>query len=372
MTPATPADPVQLDSLVARLSRFVAARSLSGDEGVVADAVCAEIEGAGLRAEREGHNVWCAVGDSPRPRLLLNSHLDTVPAAAGWETDPWTPTLREGCLIGLGANDAKGPGTAMLTALLRIHARLAAGQRLGGTLVLALTTEEETTGRGLRETRPRLEPIDAALVGEPTGLIPMIAQRGLLILRCFAAGRTSHPANTPPETPHNAIRNAAADIARLAEFDWGPAHDLLGRPHAHVTKIAGGVAHNVIPDSCEFWLDVRTVPPEGHAALVARLQRHLASEVRVHSDRMVPVQTDPVARIVRACRAALPDLAPAGSATMSDMVTLADRPCVKIGPGDTRRSHTPNEYIRLDELAAGAAAYERIALEYFRLAALEP
>lgn len=359
--PRSPRD----STLVDRLCRLVATRSLSKHEGPIADLVAAELTAAGVDVARCGHSIYCQLGDAPRPRMLLNSHLDTVPPASGWSADPWTPRVEGGRVTGLGANDAKGCVAAMIETLLGVKRDLDRGRGLGGTLVLALTAEEETTGRGLIDTLPLIQPIDAAIVGEPTGLTPMIAQRGLLILRCLARGRTSHPANTPPDTAENAIQNALADIVRLHDFDWGEPHPLLGRCHAHVTWISGGLARNVIPDVCEFWLDVRTTPLESHAALTARLRELLRSEVHVHSDRLVPVQTAESEPVVQAVLRALPGTRPAGSATMSDMVTLRGVPCVKIGPGESARSHTPDEYVRAEELEAGAAAYGRMVREYF-------
>ncbi len=351
--------------MIDRLLRYVATPSVSREEGPLADLIAGELERAGLSVRRAGHNLWCEVGDTPRPRLLLNSHLDTVPPGRGWDHDPHQPQVVDGRISGLGANDAKGCVTAMIEAVLATWVRLRRGEALGGTVVLALTAEEETSGQGLGTIKPQLDPLDAALVGEPTGLVPMIAQRGLLILRGVARGRTAHPANTPPDRAENAIMMAARDLVRLREFDWGPAHPLLGACHGNVTRITGGIANNVIPDACEFILDVRTTPLESHAALTARLRGVLESEVVVYSDRLVPVETPPDAEIVAAICRARPGAQPSGSRTMSDMVYLADTPAVKIGPGESPRSHTPNEYITADELHAGAATYERIIREYY-------
>lgn len=352
--------------MIDRLMRLVSIRSVSRDEAAVAAAVAAELEHAGLSVERRGCNVWTEIGDAPRPRLLLNSHLDTVPPGDGWSADPWTPRRADGRITGLGANDAKGCVAAMMQAALSIKASLNSGEKLGGTVVLALTVEEEITGQGLGTIVEALRPIDAALVGEPTGLLPMTAQRGLMIVRATARGRSAHPANTPPDTRDNAIMTAAADLLKLREFDWGPTHPLLGRCHAHATMISGGVARNVIPDKCEFFIDIRTTPSETHARLVARLSDALQSEVHIHSDRLGSVETNVEERIVRAALRAIPGAKPAGSRAMSDMVFLSDVPAVKIGPGDSNRSHTPDEYITEDELKAGAAAYERIIREYFK------
>ncbi len=351
--------------MIERLEKMVAIRSISGAEDALADAVCAELRAAGLDVGREGNNIWCTVGDRPRPRLLLNSHLDTVPPGDGWSGDPFTLRRDGDRLVGLGANDAKGCVTALMEAAFKLKARLDRGERLGGTVVLALTAEEETSGAGLGTILENLQPLDAAFVGEPTQMKPMIAQRGLLILRGVAGGRTAHPANVSPKDADNAILKAAEALLRLREFDWGPTHPVLGPCQGHVTIIKGGAARNIIPDTCEFFLDVRTTPLESHADLHRRLSQHLPCELLVHSDRLVPVETDAREVIVEAVCAALPGVTPGGSSTMSDMVYLAGIPAIKLGPGDSRRSHTPDEYVRADELVQGAAGYERCALTYF-------
>ena len=353
--------------MIERLLRLVSIRSLSKQEGEIADAITAEFHDLGLTVQRDGNNIWIEIGDRDRPRLLLNSHLDTVPPGDGWTGDPWTPRRLDDRIIALGANDAKGCLTAMIEAVLTINAELVRGKPLGGTVVLALTAEEEISGQGLSTILEKLKPLDAALVGEPTDLIPMTAQRGLLILRCVAHGRSSHPANTPPDTKANAIRIASADVVRLGEFDWGSAHPLLGSCHAHVTQITGGIARNVIPDRCEFTLDIRTTPSESSAVLIDRLRGFLDSEVNVHSDRLVPIETASHEPIVRAVLDVLPNTQPTGSKALSDMVFLKGIPAVKIGPGKSPRSHTVDEFIMLDELKNAAQVYPQIIRRYFQM-----
>lgn len=350
--------------MIEQLAQYVAIRSVSGSESELVDCITQRLSGAGLTVERHANNIWCEIGDAPRPRLLLNSHLDTVPPGKGWTADPWTPRRELDRLIGLGANDAKGCVTAILDALLTTHRAMKQGQRLGGTLVVALTAQEETSGEGLAEIIDRLRPLDAGVVGEPTGLAPITAQRGLMVLRCTARGRNAHPANTPPHMAQNAITAAAEDVLRLRDFDWGSDHPRLGRAHGHVTKIQGGIAHNVIPDACEFCLDIRTTPCESHTALIARLREYLHGEIVVQSDRLVPIETPEDSPIVQAACAAS-GREPQGSPTMSDMVFLTGIPAVKLGPGQSVRSHTADEYIMESELTEGAAVYARLIQEYF-------
>jgi acetylornithine deacetylase len=352
--------------MIERLAQFVAVRSVSREESALAGLIARQLADARIEVRREGNNIWCEAGDAPRPRLLLNSHLDTVPPGEGWTGDPWTPRRAGDRLIGLGANDAKGCVTAMIETFLAVRRELEQGGRLGGTLVMALTAEEETAGNGLATILDLLGSLDAAVVGEPTGLVPMSAQRGLLILRATAHGRTAHPAHTPPRNAQNAIVAAAEDILRLKEFDWGPCHPRLGQTHGNVTMISGGIAHNVIPDTCEFRLDIRTTPLESHSALYMRLKAHLKSSLSIHSERLVPVETPEDAAIVRAACAAA-GRSPEGSPTMSDMVFLHGIPAVKLGPGQSVRSHIPDEFILESELTCGAAVYSKLVRQYFAI-----
>ncbi len=353
-------------SAIESLVQLCAIPSVSRAEDAIATWVADWLTSVGLRVSREGNNVWCEMGDRAKPRLLLNSHLDTVPPGSGWTGDPWTPRPCDGRVTALGTNDAKGCVCAMVHTVLGLHAHMQQGLPLGGTVVLALTAEEEISGQGLGTVLPRLGTIDAALVGEPTGLVPMTAQRGLLILRLLARGHAGHPAHIAPGKDTNAIHVAASDIVALKSFPWGPTHPLLGDCHAHVTQIQGGIARNVIPDTCEMYVDVRTTPLQPHQPTVERLRAALKSEVHVHSDRLVPIETATDAVIVQAVRDALPCAIPTGSPAMSDMVFLSGIPSVKIGPGQPQRSHTADEFILEDELKAGVGAYASIVRTYFR------
>ncbi len=356
---------------LALLRRLVATPSVSGDEAAVADIIIEELGQLGGVVQREGDSVWLTItgdragdraGDSPdaRPHLLLNSHLDTVPPSEGWEGDPWTPRWDGERLTGLGANDAKGCVTAMLHGTRRL---LATGWRPSGRLTLAFTTQEETGGDGIRAVLPRLGRVDAALVGEPTSLRPCTAQRGILILRCDARGTSGHVAHAGAEGVHNAIHKAARDIARLDALRFEP-HPLLGETRAQVTTIEGGLRRNQIPDRCTFYVDLRTTPDLDHATVAEEIAATLESEVTVHSMRYLPKHTATEQPIVAACLGAAGVDEPVGSRTASDWAFLKEIPTVKVGPGDTTRSHRPNEYLTEKELEAGVAFYERVLRAY--------
>lgn len=340
------------------LTRLVATPSVSGDEARIADLVASQAESWGARVHRQGHNVWFSVGSGPK-RVLVNSHLDTVKPCAGWNTEPHEAVWKDDALYGLGANDAKGCVTAML---FTAKALLTEGAPKGVECVFALTAEEETGGQGLGPLLSTLGPLDAAIVGEPTSLKPCTAQRGMLLLRCVAHGKSGHVAHAHAHGLDNAILKAARDIQAVSALRF-PAHALLGEARAQVTQVSGGLARNQVPDRCEFFVDLRTTPGMDHAKVAEQVGAALESEVVVHSARYLPKGTDADHPMVKAAVAASGE-ATVGSSTTSDWAFLGEVPAVKVGPGDTLRSHQANEYLTRAELEAGLAFYRRLLHGY--------
>jgi acetylornithine deacetylase len=351
------------------LARLVAIPSVSGEEAAVADAAAQFAADAGCDVRRQGNNLWFELRGGDGPRLLLHSHLDTVPPCAGWSADPWTPVIADGRLTGLGANDAKGCAAAILLAAAQLRAGGWAGP---GTLVVALTAEEETGGPGgICSVLDALGPLDAAVFGEPTGLAPCTAQGGMLLLKCRAEGLSGHVAHAARLRLTNAIHMAARDVTRLAELDLPEYVAFDGAVHIcrpQVTLIDGGISANQVPDACEFRVDIRTTPGLDHEALVARLSAELESAVDCLSLRYRPVATAPDERIVQAARAAT-GKPPFYSSTVSDWSLVPGVPAVKLGPGESGRSHQPNEYLLEGELTAGVACYVDVVRRYFSEAA---
>jgi acetylornithine deacetylase len=345
------------------LEFLVSTPSVSGDEVKIANDLSAILSEDGFRIQREGNSIWWTLGKGERPHLILLSHLDTVPPCAGWKSPPFEPQVEDGKLIGLGANDAKGCVAAMIMAAREIQ-----HGDFEGSITFAFVADEERGGEGIRTIKPKLGQIDAALVGEPTGLQVCMSQRGLLILRCTAHGKAAHAAHA--HLGENAIHKAARDISRLAAVEFEP-HEGLGTTRAHVTQITGGLARNQVPDRCEFFVDLRTTPNLDDAAVIAEISVRLESEVTVHSHRYEPVATEASELVVRAALEVAETSASVGSATTSDWAFLKGIPAVKIGPGDTNRSHRPNEYLLLSELEAGATFYSQFVRTYFRMAATE-
>ena len=339
------------------LRELVRIPSESGHEDAVVTRLEALFESFGWQPRREGRNLWTLLGETG-PLLLLNSHTDTVPAGEGWTHPPLAAELEQGRIYGRGANDAKGCLTAMILAAQRVFK--APGVR--GRLCLAATCEEEINGQGLQQLLPSLPSPDAAVIGEPTGLAPAVAQKGLLVLELTNIGRSAHAAWGGGD---NAIEAAARDVLALSGLNFERAHPILGRPSLHVTQIQGGLRHNIIPDRCRLVVDIRTTPNYTPAEIVAQVRAAVKGEVTVRSQRLEAVSTDTSHPIVQAALRANPKAAPYGSPTLSDWVFLKGIPTVKAGPGDSHRSHTPDEFIEIAELEAGVTFYEELIRRYF-------
>ena len=301
-----------------------------------------------------GRNVFAFRGNGART-LLLNSHMDTVPASAEWTADPHAADLVDGKIVGLGSNDAKGPLAALVCAFL------AATVPAHGRLVLAATCDEETGGDGLGVLRPDLPPIDAAIIGEPTQLRVCSCQRGLLRLRLTARGKRAHAAR--PWQGENAIEKAARDIGRLAALDL-PEHEVLGPATLQVTMIDGGVKTNVVPPACVCEIDARTIPALDNTALEARVRELVESDVELVSNRFVPLETPTEASIVQAALAAAGHDAPQAFGGVSDFFHVRDVPAVVMGPGRSEQSHAADEWVEVSQLEQGVAVYTETIERY--------
>lgn len=338
------------------LQDLVRIPSESGSEDAVVERLESEFRTLGLSPKRVGRSLYAMLG-AGGDLLLLNSHVDTVPVGEGWTRPPLGAEIHDGRLYGRGSNDAKGCVTAMLLGAARAYAANAPK----GRVCLAFGCEEETTNRGIAELMAELPKPDAAVVGEPTGLNPAVAQKGLLLLTVTAKGRSAHAAWGGGV---NAVHAAAKDILALSSFSFDREHPVLGRTSLQVTQVEGGQRHNVIPDRCKLVVDIRTTPSYAPEEIVALIERTVAGEVEVRSKRIQSVDTPVGHRVVQAALAANPSAEPFGSPTVSDWAFLKGIPTVKVGPGDSRRSHTPDEYLTINELEKGVEFYETLIRKY--------
>jgi acetylornithine deacetylase len=345
------------------LRDLVAIHSVSGTEEVIAEWVEAWARAAGLEVSRDDAAVSVTVrGRAPGETLAFVSHLDTVPAGEGWTRPPFEPTIEADRLYGRGSGDAKASVAAMLMAARDVAE---VGGPARGRLLVVLGYEEETRHTTMGTAVERLGAVDAAVVGEPTNLQFAIAQRGLMMVDLVARGVQRHAgyaADNPDFT--NAIVELGKSLARLPSLFRERVHPILGIATATPTMVEGGVSRNVTPPVARAVLDVRSTPSWTHAELADVLRRELDVEVAVTSDRLVPCETPAGSRVLEAARQVRPEGRPFGSPTCSDWVFLRDRDAIKCGPGTSRRSHTPDEYVDLPEVSEARLFYRQLAQAY--------
>ena len=344
------------------LSALVRFESLSHHEEAIAGFVADTLNVSNVVVSRFENNVVARLG-SGASALLLNSHLDVVPASSDHPYGAFEPTVVNGRLFGRGSVDAKSSVAAMIAAF-RSLADEGWIPPDGYCLVAAFTACEEVggTNNGLEAIRPHLPALASVLIGEPTSLTPCTAQKGLLIVDATAEGRTAHAAR--PHLGINAIDIMARDVVRLSELSFDREHPLLGKTIATATVVSGGSSHNVIPDRCDFTIDARITPSYTIDEVLDLIGSALDSRISVRSRRYVPVETRADAVVSRAAVAAT-GKPPIGSATASDWVFVRDVPTVKIGPGDTELSHTPEESIEIEELCRAPGVYRSIIESFF-------
>ena len=350
-----------MNNAIEILKRLIATPSLSGNEEATADILAAELAERGVEVRRHHNNVWALSRgfDAKKPTLMLNSHQDTVKPSAAYTRNPFEPTIEDGKLYGLGSNDAGASLVALLTTFCNNYDTSA----LPYNLLLALTAEEENMGeRGMRSFLPHLREqgikVDMVLVGEPTSMEAATAERGLVVLDCVAHGKSGHAARNEGE---NAIYKAMCDIERLRNYRFERCSEQLGEIKISVTQIAAGTQHNIVPDECRYVVDVRTTDAYSNEEVVALLQGAIEGEAKPRSTR---VRASAIALdhpLVRAAKAIgrTTFLSP----TTSDRAIMQGLAALKMGVGESSRSHTADEYVLLSEIEEGIAIYQQLLNE---------
>ena len=353
-----------LDSLTASavslLQELIRLPSPSREEADTAQRLHDYLEQVGKEVHTKHHNVWVYSEDfRPEwPTILLNSHHDTVKPTASWTLDPFRPIVRSGKLFGLGSNDAGGSLVSLLHTFL--HLDQLPGR--GYNLVFTATAEEEISGQqGIVAILDELGPIDLGIVGEPTQMNMAVAEKGLMVLDCEAKGLSGHAAR---KEGVNAIYAAIQDITWIKEFHFPDKSDLLGEVSMTVTQIQAGTQHNVVPDRCTFVVDIRTNEKYSNQQVLQIVDHNTVSQVTPRSLRLNSSSIPPDHPLVQ--RGSVLGLSTYGSPTLSDQALMTGFPTVKIGPGKSERSHTADEYIRIEEIKQGIATYCQL-LEGLRL-----
>ena len=341
-----------LDRAVGLLRRLIATPSVSRDEAAAASIVEDELRGYGFEPRREGNNVWAVSPhyDGGKPTLLLNAHVDTVKLVASWTRDPFSPDISEGRLYGLGSNDCGGG----LVALMQAFSHLSRSEQPYNLVYLASAEEEVSGQNGISRALPMLPEIDMAVVGEPTGMQPAVAEKGLMVVDAVARGRSGHAARGEGV---NAIYIALDDIAWLRSYKFDKVSPLLGPTLMTVTIVNAGTQHNVVPDECRFTIDIRTNEFYRNEDVFNFLKTKMKSEIKARSFRLsssgVPMDNP----VVRRCTEM--GMTPFGSPTLSDQA-LMPFPSLKLGPGESSRSHSADEYIRISEIDDAIKTYIRL------------
>ena len=337
---------------VSLLSELIAIESFSREEKNAADFLERYLEERGYVVSRSGNNIWLMSPgfDTTRPTILLNSHIDTVKPAAGWVRNPFTPSIENGHLYGLGSNDAGASVISLLYAFMHLSA-----QPQSYNLIFAATAEEEVSGKnGIESLLKELPKIDFAIVGEPTEMHAAVAEKGLMVLDCVAYGKAGHAARNEGE---NSIYKALTDIQWFQNFEFEKVSDLLGSVKMSVTVVSAGTQHNVVPDKCSFVVDVRSNELYSNDELLAIIKKQVACEVTARSTRLsssaTPLEHPVVKRTLEMNRTIY------GSPTLSDQA-LMPFASVKMGPGKSERSHTADEFILTTEIEEAIDLYIKL------------
>lgn len=335
------------------LQSLIQTPSFSKEEEKTADILVYFLEKGGLKVNRSENNVW--VGnlhfDENKPTILLNSHHDTVQPNGGYTKDPFSADITKDRLYGLGSNDAGASLIALLATFMYFYEQ----KDMAYNIIWAASAEEEISGKnGMELLFSKLPPVDFAIIGEPTQMNMAIAEKGLMVLDCIAKGEAGHAAR---DEGINAIYLALKDINWFQEFQFPNVSEFLGPVKMSVTMIQAGKQHNVVPDTCKFTVDVRTTDTYTNEQVLEIIKEHVNCEIQPRSTRLKPSFIDPQHPIVLAGKALGCEIY--GSPTLSDQ-SLIDVPSLKMGPGDSARSHTADEYIYTTEFEQGIDTYIKL------------
>jgi acetylornithine deacetylase len=332
------------------LKKLIETPSFSREESQSGSLIESFMRAHGCDTQRNKHNIWAKnrFFDEKKPTVLLNSHHDTVKPNQGYTKNPFSPIMEDGKLYGLGSNDAGGALASLLAAFLCFHDR----HDLPFNLIYAATAEEEISGKdGVELILPELGPVSCAIVGEPTQMQMAIAEKGLMVLDGVVSGRAGHAAR---EEGESALYKALDDIAWIRGYQFDKNSRLLGPVKMSVTIIHAGSQHNVVPDKCTYTVDVRVNECYSLEEVLEIIRDNTTGELTPRSLRMRSSVIHPEHPLIQAglslgrtCY---------GSPTTSDKA-LMFFPALKMGPGDSARSHTADEYIYLDEITSGIDIY---------------
>ncbi|MBL3658123.1 M20 family metallo-hydrolase [Fulvivirga sediminis] len=338
------------EEAISLLKSLISIPSFSREEDKTGDLLEQFLQEKDIEYQRSRNNIWAKNRhfSTEKPTILLNSHHDTVKPNSGYTRDPHAAEIMEGKLYGLGSNDAGGPLVSLLATFLHFYEQ----ENLTHNLIYAATAEEEVSGKdGIESILPLLGTIDLAIVGEPTSMEVAVSEKGLMVLDCVAKGKAGHAARNEGE---NAIYKAVTDIEWFRKYEFEKVSPTLGPVHMNVTQVNAGTQHNVVPDECHFVVDIRLTDAYSHEGLLEIIKENTLSEVTPRSTRLKPSGISMDHPLVK--KAIEKGMKTYGSPTMSDQA-LINAPSIKLGPGDSKRSHSADEFIYVHQIEEGIDTY---------------
>uniref|UniRef100_UPI0032B2A734 M20 family metallo-hydrolase n=1 Tax=Candidatus Karelsulcia muelleri TaxID=336810 RepID=UPI0032B2A734 len=341
------------------LKKLINTPSLSKEEQKTADIIEFFFKKYKLSPKRKYNNIWIENNnyDNDHYTILLNSHHDTIKPSNGWDTDPFGVKEDGDKIIGLGSNDAGGSVVSLIATFIYINSL----PKYKYKLILIISAEEEIRAtRGVESILCDLGKINLGIIGEPTNMHMAIAEKGLIVLDCLSIGKTGHAARYEGI---NALYIAIKDIIWLKNYVFEKKSDLLGKIKLTVTKIQCGIQRNVIPDTCYFTVDIRTNEIYSHEEIINQIKKKIKSKIISSSYRLKSSYIDYNNKIVKIAKNL--NIKIFGSPTLSDQ-SVMNFPTVKLGVGDSSRSHTPNEYILISEIEYGIDLYIKILLNFIK------
>lgn len=331
------------------LKHLIATPSVSRNEKEAADIIAETIVKYGFKYQRKANNVWTTSNffDKDKPTLLLNAHIDTVKPVDSWTRNPFMPVIENNILYGLGSNDCGGG----LVSLLQVFRYLSEKERNYNIIYLASAEEEISGKNGISLILPLLPKIDIAIVGEPTGMQPAIAEKGLMVLDLVAHGKSGHAARNEGI---NAIYEALDDLIWIRDYKFEKVSALLGPTKMTVTVVNSGTQHNVIPDKLTALIDIRTNEFYKNEDICKFIQQKCKSDITAHSYRLNSSHISIEHPLIKKCIEM--KMEPFGSPTLSDQA-LMNFPSFKLGPGESSRSHSADEFIKIREIENAIKQY---------------
>jgi acetylornithine deacetylase len=344
------------DDAIELLIQLIQTQSFSREEAGTAAIIEDFLTQRGIVPQRQGNNVWALSQqfDPRKPTILLNSHHDTVKPGPSWTYPPFGAKLEGDKLTGLGSNDAGASAVSLLAVFRYFY-----DQPTTFNLICAITAEEEVSGaNGIKSMLPTLGKIDLGIVGEPTGMHAAVAEKGLLVLDGVARGRTGHAARNEGD---NALYKALDDINWLRTYQFPKISEMLGPVKMTVTQISAGTQHNVVPDECRYVVDVRPTECYANEEILEIIRANVQAEITPRSTHLqssgIPLAHPLVRKAVAMGKTTY------GSPTLSDQALMRFT-TLKMGPGDSARSHAPDEYILLSEIRGGIADYIELLTDF--------